>query len=731
MDNHRVMLNSCNSRPIFFSASILQRAKSAFASLGVALLLCTQVASPAHGYVFLSDPPASGYAMNLNLGTATVQTTGFGATTWNALAQNALAAWNQVGVGPQQDHNFFSVRTPTVSGNACAQDGVNQVTFSNTLCGFGFGSALAVTQEWSVNGQRVEEDVIFDSTRAWDAYAGPLQGGKVDFYRVALHEFGHVVGLDHPDQWGQAKQSLMNSTVSNFDAIQQDDIDGAHLVNWSWFNFQTQYGVAPNTPVTSNSITVTGISTPTPISVTGGQYSINGSAWTSMVGTVSNGQTVALRVTSSSAAMTATTATLGIGAASGDFSAITAGNGAPIVINTSGYDPLADGSSKTYRKNGVDGYTETVLAGTTTINSIATKSVQDFDGKVSYSTNDANGIRGHRGYDPNYFIPGLGIAPLTFTMSPPLLNVPAIATLGQVVNSTGMVNYAIPSAGINSNLSYSSNTTPEAFETITVPAGTFNTVRVSSILNISGTINGSTINQTATEIQWVADGVGTVKSVSASSDITTYLLVGSNLLPVTNIAMGWNLIGNSVNAPLDVAATLGDATKVTTVWKWIPATSKWAFYAPSMTAPNLAAYAASKNYDVLTTINGGEGFWVNAKQPFTAQLPAGTAITTNNFQDQLISPNRLPMGWSLISTGDNPTPSAFNQALGVTPPAQGVIPLNITTLWTWDSGLSKWYFYAPSLDSNGTLASYITSKNYLNFGTNTLASTTGFWVNHP
>ena len=198
-----------------------------------------------------------------------------------------------------------------------------------------------------------------------------------------------------------------------------------------------------------------------------------------------------------------------------------------------------------------------------------------------------------------------------------------------------------------------------------------------------------------------------------------------------NLAAGWNLAGNSVNAPLDVAGSFANAANVTTVWKWIPATSKWAFYTPSMTATNLAVYAASKSYDVLTTINGGEGFWVNAKQPFTAQLPVGTAITTSNFQDQLTPPNRLPMGWSLISTGDNPTPSAFNQALGVTPPAQGVIPLNITTLWTWDSGLSKWYFYAPSLEANGALSSYITSKNYLNFGTNTLASTTGFWVNHP
>lgn len=197
-----------------------------------------------------------------------------------------------------------------------------------------------------------------------------------------------------------------------------------------------------------------------------------------------------------------------------------------------------------------------------------------------------------------------------------------------------------------------------------------------------------------------------------------------------NLVAGWNLLGNSVNTPLVVAERFANTANVSTVWKWIAATSKWAFYTPSL-ADGGAAYAASKGYDFLTAINAGEGFWVNAKTAFAAQLPAGTAVTTSDFQDQLVPPNKLPQGWSLIATGDNKTPSDFNKAVGVSPPSPGVIPVNLTTLWTWDSGLSNWYFYAPSLDSNGTLASYITSKNYLNFGANTLTPTTGFWVNHP
>ena len=193
----------------------------------------------------------------------------------------------------------------------------------------------------------------------------------------------------------------------------------------------------------------------------------------------------------------------------------------------------------------------------------------------------------------------------------------------------------------------------------------------------------------------------------------------------------WNLVGNSVNVPLNVVTTLGDASKVTSVWKWVPAIHKWAFYTPTLTDGGVA-YAASKGYVVLATINGGEGFWVSAKTAFTVSLPVGTAIATTSFQDQLDpTQNKLARGWNLIATGDNVIPSVFNQGLSVTPPLQNVIPLNVTTLWAWDSGLSNWYFYAPSLEASGGLANYITTKGYLNFGTKPLDPAMGFWVNRP
>ncbi|MDD2611132.1 MAG: hypothetical protein PHX60_15890, partial [Giesbergeria sp.] len=162
------------------------------------------------------------------------------------------------------------------------------------------------------------------------------------------------------------------------------------------------------------------------------------------------------------------------------------------------------------------------------------------------------------------------------------------------------------------------------------------------------------------------------------------------------------------------------------VWKWIPSSSKWAFYAPSMTSAALATYAAGKGYDVLTTVSGGDGVWVNAGTSFTASLPIGTAVTTSTFATSLSS------GWSLISIGDNKTPRAFNNALSATPPSTGVVAAPVlTTVWAWDSSKASWYFYAPSLDNTNALGTYTATKGYLDFGIGTLAPGVGFWVNKP
>ena len=89
------------------------------------------------------------------------------------------------------------------------------------------------------------------------------------------------------------------------------------------FGFTDQTDVALSTTITSNAITVTGINTATAISITGGQYSVNGTAFTDTAGAVDNNDTVRVQHTSSSSHFAQVDTTLTIGGISDTFSSTT------------------------------------------------------------------------------------------------------------------------------------------------------------------------------------------------------------------------------------------------------------------------------------------------------------------------------------------------------------------------------------------------------------------------
>ncbi len=254
----------------------------------------------------------------------------------------------------------------------------------------------------------------------------------------------------------------------------------------------------------------------------------------------------------------------------------------------------------------------------------------------------------------------------------------------------------------------------------------------------NGTIDAATGSLTAGPLS-ACIGRVLVAAVYASDGITKSAKTTSFVVPSGNsvctmypsiagsvLLSGWNLLGHVAllpNARLDVTAVFGDAAKVESVWKWIPAKNNWAFYAPTLSDGG-AAYAASRGYDVLTGIDAGEGFWVNAKADHVAAVGVD-AVTP------VLQRNALATGWNLIAIGTPKTPSQFNLGLSATPPAAGVVPVNFNTLWAWDAGQSNWYFYAPSLEAQGgtALADFIRGKSYLDFGSMALDPEKGFWVN--
>jgi hypothetical protein len=114
------------------------------------------------------------------------------------------------------------------------------------------------------------------------------------------------------------------------------------------FSFEDQTGVERSVDVISNAITVEGIDTPTPISILGGRYSIDGGESTDEDGLVENGQVVTVKVVSSPDYAATVEATLNIGGVEDTFSVTTknqpqylltanaAGNGAGTVVSDVG-----------------------------------------------------------------------------------------------------------------------------------------------------------------------------------------------------------------------------------------------------------------------------------------------------------------------------------------------------------------------------------------------------------
>ena len=248
---------------------------------------------------------------------------------------------------------------------------------------------------------------------------------------------------------------------------------------------------------------------------------------------------------------------------------------------------------------------------------------------------------------------------------------------------------------------------------------------------------GSSTYAPASSAQYIVVNAATGTTTTTVGSVTT---TTAGLSPKVSLASGWNLLGNGFNFGIDVATIFGDTSQFVTVWKWVASSSSWAFYAPSMTSDALATYAASKGYQVLTTINPGEGFWVNAKQASATPLDmrSDPSVDPSPFQASnfaLGGGNQLSSGWGLIAIGERKSPKEFNQAynLFAAPPSVGgaVVAENVTTIWAWDNQNSGWYFYAPSLENKGTLSNYITQKQYKDFGANKLQPTTGFWVNMP
>jgi hypothetical protein len=102
----------------------------------------------------------------------------------------------------------------------------------------------------------------------------------------------------------------------------------------------------------------------------------------------------------------------------------------------------------------------------------------------------------------------------------------------------------------------------------------------------------------------IASGEGFWVNAQSAAAVT---ITGTPEYGALVFASGWNLVGLKSAQSSTVADLIAGTSGIASLWKWEQ--GKWAVCLPGEESPG--AFAIAKGFGNLTTINPGEGFWVN------------------------------------------------------------------------------------------------------------------------
>ncbi len=192
-------------------------------------------------------------------------------------------------------------------------------------------------------------------------------------------------------------------------------------------------------------------------------------------------------------------------------------------------------------------------------------------------------------------------------------------------------------------------------------------------------------------------------TVTDSSEASVQIAVTvSDSIPALDLTLigGWNLISSRTG--FDVSNELSNGNSFKSVWKWEE--NNWTVYLPGETDGGVS-YAAAKGFNNLSTINPGEGFWVNSVGSGSLSI-SGT---------QEFGSLTLTQGWNLIGLRKS-------EAITITELITGN-EQQITSIWKWAG--NNWAVYLPGTEDGG--ASYAQGKGFEPL--ENIDPNEGFWVN--
>jgi len=220
---------------------------------------------------------------------------------------------------------------------------------------------------------------------------------------------------------------------------------------------------------------------------------------------------------------------------------------------SSDYFPLYPGTTWTYQDNSGGSDTFTVLKNTTTVQGVKASIIQNSSSKhQAFYTNDEAGIRLHGQFSPSVDFAPRGKHSVRTRMDPPMLMWDGIATTGSF-HRTGTVWAQISGLGPGYAY-YTSDFTVTGTETITVPAGTFETVHLAYQL----TMQGTTTEQETGDL-YLAKNVGEVKESFINPDETAAYELASTNSGVHDFAV------TALSAPASVTLTKKVTSKTSPV----------------------------------------------------------------------------------------------------------------------------------------------------------------------